>query len=145
MFNNTFRPCHAIVLLLALIMSSAVTGCVKAPFTGKADAVPIDNYPRIVASRETYKNLRFSAGIVEAGTLDRPMRVSVPVRSTFERSNLNVQYRFEFLDGAGRPMRRSGNAEWRYKALPPRNQVFLDGNALDTGASDWRLEVRLAE
>lgn len=134
-------PCTA---LLAGLMLVSLAGCYS-PYAGKPDLVSNDEYPQIVASRYTYKNLRFGPPVEEVGTPEKPMRVTVPVRSTFKRTDLNIQYRFEFLDFAGRPLQRSGVTEWRYKALPPRNQVFLDANALDVGAKDWRLEVRLAE
>lgn len=135
----------AFTFLILCVTAGPMVGCKYSPYEGRQDRLDIEEYPRIVASRDTHRNLLFSPATIDPGTDLRPMRVTVPVRSRFKRSDLRVQYRFEWLDEAGRPMNRNANAEWRYKALPPRNQVFLDGNALDRGAKDWRLEVRLAK
>lgn len=142
------KPCSkmsaACVALLAVVTLAPLTGC-YGPYTGREDRLPIEEYPNIVASRGTYKNLYFGPATIEEGTPEQPMRVTVPVRSRYRYKNLNIQYRFEFLDYAGRPIERSGQREWRFITLEPRNQVFLDANALDTGAKDWRLQVRLAQ
>lgn len=134
----------AVALALLVVLASA-TGCSYGPYEGYEDEINPEDYPRIVASREIFRTLRFSPATVEPSTLSRPMRVTVPVRTTYRSTDLNVQYRFVFLDAAGRPIERSTQAQWRFVTLPPLNQVFLDGNALDLGATDWRLEVRLAE
>lgn len=145
MLSRKPRLCHALMLLVASAVITPMTGCTYSPYEGRHDRLDVEEYPRIVASRDTYRNLFFGPATIDPGTDAQPMRVTVPVRSRFRRSDLRIQYRFEWLDSAGRPMGRSADAEWSYKALPPRNQVFLDGNALDRGAKDWRLEVRLAE
>jgi len=51
-----------------------------------------------------------------------------------------VQYRFIFLDAAGLPLR--SQTDWRFMRLEPQNQVFLQGNAIDTSAVDWRCEIQ---
>lgn len=143
--TRTTRLSLACSLLVACVVAGPLVGCTYSPYEGKEDRLDIEAYPRIVASRYTHRKLLFSPPTVDPGTDAQPMRVTVPVRSKFRRSDLRVQYRFEWLDDAGRPLSRNAQPEWRYKALPPRNQVFLDGNSMDLGAKDWRLEVRLAD
>jgi len=71
-----------------------------------------------------------------------PLTVSVPLRllSVTPDQFARVQYRFIFLDAAGLPLR--SQSDWRYLRLEPRNQVFLQGNAIDTTAVDWRCEIQ---
>ncbi len=132
---------------VALLWGSILGGCdtVKAPYSGGADAVPIENYPRITAEKSVRKGLVFGPATVEEGSSQSPLRVTVPIRSIVDRHPVSIQYRFEFFDGAGRPLGRTADQSWRYKELSPRTQTFLDANALDTHAADWRLVVRSAK
>ena len=54
----------------------------------------------------------------------------------------NVQFRYEYFDRHGRPL--ESNQGWRFQRVDALAQVFLDGNALETTAWDWRLHVRPA-
>lgn len=116
-------------------------GCdtTKAPAAGRGDPVTRDQYPRNNPQGGLANWLYFDAPIVEREPV---MRVSTPVRSTSDDYELRVQYRYIWLDADGRP--QNSNPDWRYTVLPRRTQTFLDGNALDRGAKDWRLEVRPA-
>ncbi|NBC10999.1 MAG: DUF1425 domain-containing protein, partial [Planctomycetes bacterium] len=70
---------------------------------------------------------------------DAPMAVTVPLRLMSDKSR-EVQYRFTFFDAAGRPL--SPEMDWRWKVMPARALIHLQGAALDDRAVDWRLEVR---
>lgn len=118
-----------------------IAGCndpVKAPYGGKQDPLPAGQYPKITVEGPLQPFLAFENPKVsrDSGVL----KVVTPVRLQSDGQESNVQFRYIFLDAGGMPMR--AQPDWRYVRLPSRQQVFLEGNALDAGASDWRLEVR---
>lgn len=122
----------------------AAGGCTNEgpPAAGRGDQLAPGAYPQIVALEKLDNVLRFSRPIVDPSEDGRPMRVSVPVRN-LDRRELNVQYRFEFQDNAGRPLRT--NTGWAYKRLAGRGvETMLEANSLEDTAADWRLEIRPA-
>lgn len=130
-----------VVAAAGALASGLLSGCndpVKAPYGGKQDPLPAGQYPKITVEGPLQPFLAFEAPKVsrDSGVL----KVVTPVRLQSDGQESNVQYRYIFLDAGGLPMR--AQPDWRYLRLPSRQQVFLEGNALDTGASDWRLEVR---
>ena len=130
---------------LSLVVLAGVlglSGCSTDPPGMRSDEFAIADYPRLVAVEGLDKAVVASKPIVTPGTDDKPMRVTVPVRSLHLGGPLNVQYRFRFMGADGRPL--ASNVGWRFVRLEPKVQVFLDGNALETSAADWRLEVRPA-
>lgn len=133
-----------LMLALAMTMSAALlVGCQSAqrgPGAAGADPVPLSQYPRIAVIEDMHKHIVASQPIISAD-VDRPMRVSVPIRWTKD-SDKAIDYRFEFFDVNGRMLQPDPG--WRYTQLPPRAQVQLDGSATDTTAADWRLIIRPA-
>ena len=77
--------------------------------------------------------------IVTSSTPDRPMNVVVPVRSVTDKK-LTLHYQFIFMDDRGRPLRPMGG--WQYITVEPKLQIFMEGSALNTAATDYRLEIR---
>jgi len=72
---------------------------------------------------------------------DGVLRVNVPVRMTSRPGEwAKVQYRFMFLDAQGVPLKVQ--PDWQPVTLEPQQQVFMSGNAMDSNAVDWRLEIR---
>ena len=128
------------VATVLLVVGACLGGCDTAPARIKPD--PVLDYPQKVALEGLDKAVVAARPIVTPSTADRPMQVSVPLRSIVDGRALNVQYKFEFFDQNGRPLRT--NLGWRFQKLEPRVQVFLEGNALETKAVDWRLQVRPA-
>lgn len=131
--NHTFP-------VLCLLTAAALTACdtVKAPHTIRTD--PLGGaYPQNVAIEGLHEYVVVDQPIVDDPTSDRPLRVTVPLRSVYD-GVVNVQYRFDFLDRSGRPLRSSSG--FKYATIEPRTQVFLESTALDTNAVDWRLLVR---
>lgn len=121
-----------------------LTGCANEgpPPAGRADQVSPQDYPQIVPQGGLARVLRFGRPIVDGAEPGRPMLVSVPVRN-LDRRELNVQYRFEYLDRAGRPLRT--NTGWAYKTLTGRGvETTLESNSQSDEAADWRLEIRPA-
>ncbi len=129
-------------LCLVCLCLVATAGChdpIKAPPAGQGDLLLAEHYPQIVATNNLADSLRFGRVIIDPSTGDRPMRVTVPVRSIYDGYPLNIQYQFEFMDGDGRLLNDSG---WRFINLRPRVQQQLEANARHVEARDWRLIVR---
>jgi len=125
-------------LLAVLVLLFDLAGC-TGPFAGKKEHLL---HPKIAVQQyDLQQNLYFGEPIVDPGTPDRPMRVTVPVRAD-ENFAVNIQYMFEFFDERGRPL--ASSAGWMRQSLTPGMQVFLDGAAMETKAVDWRLKVRSA-
>lgn len=131
-------------IVLAVVLVASLIGCdsVKAPHGGHVDQLPSGQYPHIVMeSSNLQKAVVFGQAVVDPTTDAKPMRVTQPARNTANYP-INVQYRFEFLDNVGRPLK--SNTGWRFMNMPSRQEVFFEGPAMDTTATDWRLIVRSA-
>ncbi|MAE64646.1 MAG: hypothetical protein CMJ18_10305 [Phycisphaeraceae bacterium] len=126
----------------ALVLAGcAPSDPVKAPHAGLVDLLPVSDYPQIAVASSLSEWLVFAPPTVLAASEDGPMHVSVPLRSTYDKQGLSIQYRFRFLDAYGRP---TGHAGFRFAHLAPRMQDFVEANAMDGRAEDWRLEIRPA-
>ena len=133
---------------LGLVGSSGVVsglgGCaqdnVKAPGYVQQDLLPADQYPRIDldASLQTWL-VSATAPRVLPGP---PLSVTYACRARTDTEELNVQYRYLWFDKNGVPL--NGNPTWQYKRMPSRSEVFFTGNATDSTAVDWRLQIRPA-
>lgn len=128
-----------------LIAAASVIGCKsssdKPPPGAMADPTLIENYPTVVALEGLQPYIGVSAP-VEDRTPGQPLSIQVPVRALTNGAELNVQYRFYWLNEQQIPTQEEG--EWRYMRMPARAQVFMSGNALDSRATRWRLEIRPA-
>lgn len=128
----------------AVAMVMAAGGCsdkTKPPPGAMNDPVLVENYPSVVALDGLQPYIGVSAPVVERGG-GQPLKVTVPVRALTNGAELNVQYRFLWLNPQMVPTQPEG--DWRYMRMPARSQVFMSGNALDDRATDWRLEIRTA-
>jgi predicted small secreted protein len=125
--------------LVALAAGLSACDTIKAPGAGRADPLPRENYPQITSLDGLSQWIGYDSPIVNR---DSVLKVTAPARALTDGHELNVQYRFFFLDESGRPLTQ--NPDWRYMRMPSRSQVFFEGNALDKSAKDWRLEVRPA-
>lgn len=127
-------------MVLGLI---ALIGCdrIKAPFGGEEDPLLREQYPHVATDEEVGDKIVFARAIVQPSEPHIPMRVVQPARNVHPRA-VRVQYRFEFLDEAGTPLK--SNLGWRYMNMQPRIEVFFEGAALESTATDWRLIVRTA-
>lgn len=136
------RPLYAAAA--ALVAGVSLAGCAnpaqRTPYTGVY--APMQQYPNVTVAGEIGRFLAIDQPVVEQ---DDVMKVTVPVRLLSDPGySSSVQYRFLFQNANGAPA-RGGAMNWRFVNLPPRNQVFLTGNAMDTDAVDWRCEIRLAK
>lgn len=137
MTQNATRP-----LAAAALLAVALAGCSSPyPSAGRTDMLPPGAYPRNVTSGGIGEGVVFGEPVVTVGNEARPMSVIQPVRNILDYP-INVQYRFEFIDVAKRPL--PPDAGWTFKALPPKVLVNLEGAALQTSAVDYRLTVRSA-
>ena len=140
MFRHRIAGLHALSIAAAL---AAAVGCadqVKAPHAMRTDPLGAA-YPQHVAMEGLHKALVVDRPIVDPSTETRPMQVTVPVRSVVEEP-IHVQYRFEFRDDRGRPLR--SNTGWRFATIAPRTRAYFESNALETAASDWGLTIQPA-
>jgi len=131
-------------IVIAAAVAAGLAGCdsVKAPHGGHVDQLPSGQYPHIVMeSKDLQKGIVFGQAVVDPSTDSKPMRVTQPARNVANYP-INVQYRFEFSDAVGRPLK--SNLGWRFMNMPSRQEVFFEGPAMDTTATDWRLVVRPA-
>ncbi len=133
-----------LVLLFVLYVSAASleVGCdmVKAP-RGRHDPLARADYPQVTALDDLHRYILFADPVVKHDAR-QPMSITVPVRAAMDQP-VRVQYRFEFFDQSGRPLRP--RMDWRYMLLPARGQRFMESTSLDIEAEDWRLEVRSAQ
>ena len=135
---NFFTLLRVSVLSVGMLLVLGQSGC-TGPYAGKPEML---RHPKI--SVETYdlqQNLYFGNPIVDPGTPDRAMRVTVSVRAD-QSYQVNIQYSFEFFDAMGRPL--ASNMGWIRQQLAPGTQIYIEGAAMETKAVDWRLRVRSA-
>ena len=141
------RCTKMVVLAMFCMMLGYVSGCtdpIKAPMTGTEDFVTYEAYPQVFVEKELSKYINVTgAEEFDRSQLgeDQPMSVTIPVRSLGDK-DINLQYKYTFFDNQGRPIKPQ--MAWRYILVMPRNQVFLQGRAIDTVAADWRLDIRRA-
>lgn len=131
------RSCLISALFACMVL---VVGChsAKRPHEGQPDPLPPDEYPQIA----TLEGLKGYVVIGDVVTQQGPpLEVSVSVRARTDKE-LNVQYRFVFLDSKSLPL--DADPDWRYITMPARTQAYMRANALDSNAVDWRLEIRPA-
>ena len=148
------RTATLIVSITICVAMASLTACdtTKAPAGARQDPLYSEAYPSVVLMEGLDRGLVAGEPIVTHATPERPMQVTVPIRSIDDRP-LNVQYRFLFLDEAGRPM-NDGPGGWRFVNIGPRVQIFVKGNSMEalsavgsargTNPADWRLELRPA-
>ena len=131
---------------LALLAASLTCACqqdtVKAPGSAGTDLLPVDQYPKVEVEGGLSRYIVISGANVDPATDTRPISVVSAIRSTWDKDVLNIQYRYFFFDDKQTPV--NTDPDWRFVKLPPRSQVFLEGNAMDTNARDWRLQIRAA-
>lgn len=130
------------LLLAAVCLVGCKNDPVAAPPAGHVDLLPPHAYPQVVATGNLAKWLRFGAPVVDHAQQGRPLQVNIAVRSIYDKHPVNVQYRFEFLDGEQRAVH--GSDGWQFANLEPRVESQFSGGALDVNAVDWRLIVRPA-
>ena len=139
------RTFHLSAVGLSLLGLGFFAGCqdhseVLAPGVVQADPLTPMLYPRIAALEGLQPYLVMAnPPRVETGP---PLRVTCAIRAYTKHEELNIQYRYIFFDAAGIPLRNS--PDWQFLRMPSRTESFFSGNALDSTAVDWRLEIRPA-
>lgn len=138
---------RSLILLPALLLTfSVIAGCQpgKPPAAAKPDPVTPVSYPQIATEGNLGHFLYYAKPIVrmQEGPAAGLMHITVPLRLADDKP-VNAQYRFTFLDTDGAPL--GTQMDWRFMVLPPRLQVFMEATATESGARDWRLEIRPAK
>jgi uncharacterized protein YcfL len=127
---------------IGLLVSAAAGACSDNPYAPReagADPLPSEDYPQVSALEKLHKVIVVSDVKEDAGP---PLKITAAVRNRANDDERDVQYRFFFLDKDGRP--ENAQPDWRYVHMPARTLVYMTGNALDVGATSWRLEIRPA-
>jgi uncharacterized protein YcfL len=127
------------ILFAVTLLPLSACDTVKAPAGVRQDPLHSTAYPQIVILGGLSEWIAGDRPIIEPATPDKPMKVTVPIRSQAD-AGLNVQYQFTWFDAQGRPIGQPGGQ--RFVNIAPRTQVFLEGSPLETTAVDWRLEIR---
>lgn len=139
------RTIALVATLSAGIASLGLHGCNSAPppYSPRQDPVSGNQYPKVVveSTLARWVVVDYPSITVDQPTNDRPLRVTVPVRSTAETTEMTIQYKYRWLDADGRPV---GEADWRTTRISPRWQDRFVANSMTTKATDWRLEIRSA-
>lgn len=132
------------LLFSLVVLSAGVVGCdpQRVPPGARRDPLPAGGYPVITveAGLQPFIGVDDANVKVTEGSIERPMTVSVPIRSLAD-NQAAIQYEFTWFDKEGRELRRGG---WKFTALEPRLQKQLQGNAMDSQSAGWRLEIRSA-
>ena len=123
------------ILKLSAILT--LCACTNAPPAGKADRVLPTEYPQVAVLDGLHNTVYVSDVVIDPGP---PRQVTVAVRSDRSRKDLDIQYRFIFIDGTGKWLETE--PDWQYRTLPARTRVQLRANAMDETAADFRLEPR---
>ncbi|MDX2016899.1 MAG: DUF1425 domain-containing protein [Planctomycetota bacterium] len=117
----------------------------RGPIGAGADMTSRQTDPAVTIDQDLapYVVVRYNDIKVSGGDGTRPMQVAVPVRLTSDQgTESRIQYKFEFFDANDVPLRVQMG--WKYQVLPSRNEVVLQGTAMDTIARKWRMSIRLA-
>lgn len=129
-------------LFLLLTLALLAGGCKdlkRGPDSARHEELH-DTYPQIAVLDKLGEYIAFTSPTVTSSPTE-PLHVSVPIRLTSDQE-VNAQYKFEFFQKDNRPVQPQMG--WTYIKLPARAQVILEGKALDTNATNWRLLIRPA-
>lgn len=131
-------------LMMLAVCLATFAGCRTntAPSPGMGDPYPAPmNDPQItILAPELRPWLGFHPAIIDDDGR-RPMQVQIPVRNMTDRDYL-IDYRVLFYDDSG--MQLDPVMGWKMEALRPKQTVRLIGQALDTRARNYRLEIKWA-
>ncbi len=131
---------------LVSLASAALVGCNQAPAYrpppgSLEEPLPQNQYPNINVHQPLTPWIMVSDPIVTRDSIGT-LRVEVPIRAITRSEDMNVQYRFQFLDEMGRLLQPE--PAWQYIRMEAQIQVFIQANAMDNRALDWRLEIKPA-
>jgi hypothetical protein len=126
-----------LMLLLSLVIIGGSLGCQTRPKPAGEEPISSSRYPRVVVMGSLEGRVVAGDPVVQRDP-DVPLHVTVPVRMNRDR-RVASEYRFIFLDVAGRPV--DPPMQWRWTPLTIA-QSFVEGSSLDPSAVDWRLELR---
>ena len=135
----TFATARVLRGIAVVAAVCAIVGCAGKLEGVRSDPLDYNDYPQITVLEKLHRNVVLTRVVEEEGS---PLRVTVAVRNRGTDDERHVQYRFFFLDSRGVP--EDPNPDWHYLHMPARTAMYMQGNALDRSAVDWRLEVRPA-
>lgn len=134
---------NRLIPIFALTLATLATGCSYTPGHADPDPIPSKQYPKIVTLGWLDNDFYYDAPIVkQEEATGKPLKVSVSVRRLEPAWNreLPCQYRFIFFDEDGAAL--DPDPTWHYRSMEPKVATILQGSAPDSGAVDWRCEIR---
>ena len=142
------RPTPTRLLLSAVALAALglaacnQTPAYRPPPGSLEEPLPQNQYPNINVHQPLTRYILVADPVVSRDSMGT-LRVDVPIRANVRpNEDLNVQYRFQFLDEMGRLL--EPEPAWQYIRLEPTIQAFVSANAMDARATDWRLEIKPA-
>ncbi len=141
------RSISGLLTLAALAGLASLSGCnqpppYRPPPGSMEEPLPQNQYPNINVHQPLTPFILVSDPIMSRDSMGT-LRIEVPIRAnTRPNEDLNVQYRFQFLDEMGRLLQPE--PAWQYIRMEAQLQVFVQANAMDSRAADWRLEIKPA-
>lgn len=141
-FPASFRRWTAPMAIVLSMGVLTLVGCdkTKAPYGAAPDAVTKGNYPAVTVdgSLADTTAVDYPSIVFDQPTPDRPMSVTVPMRSRADYDQV-IMYQYRWFDAQGRQV---GQSEWRREVLPARRNAMLKANALNSSATAWLLDVQ---
>ncbi len=141
-FPASFRRWTAPMAIVLSLSALTLVACdkTKAPYGAEPDAVTRSTYPSVTVdgSLSDTTAVDYPAIVYDQPTPDRPMSVTVPMRSRADYDQV-IMYQYRWFDAQGRQV---GQSEWRREVLPARRNAMLKANALNSSATAWLLDVQ---
>lgn len=137
------RPARTTATLLAplaLVLGACQEPAV--PVAPQADVISGQGYPRITIepALAPFAAVDYQSIIIDPPSERRPIGVITPIRS-IAHEPFNIQYRYLWIDAAGRPL---GDSGWTFQNMQPGLRTTLSGNSTTLDAADWQLEIRVS-
>lgn len=132
----------SITLPLILLGGCNQTPRYQPPPGSLEDPLPVSQYPNINVHRPLTQFILVADPVMTRDSMGT-LRIDTPIRAnTRPNEDMNIQYKYQFLDELGRVL--EPEPAWQYMRLEPTLQYYLSGNAMDSRAADWRLEIKPA-
>jgi uncharacterized protein YcfL len=126
------------------VLAFVAAGCTSNPAPYREGRAEQYAPPQVQITGIDAEDLRQSTVIDRPQTYRDPanlLYVTLPVRNTSDQV-LHVQYRYNFLDEAGRPL--PANIAWNKKTLEPGSTERITFNSTSAKATDFQLDLRYA-
>jgi len=133
------RIVSAVVLAVAVLTATLLTGCVKPPIEGRLDPYPAQQIH--FASRELKDETAVGTPILSRDEEWNILYVTVPVRAATNKE-LHVDYRVTFFDANRQELWKTS---WFTRTLAPNVPDNITVNSTGSRAADFQVDFRYAQ